>query len=901
MPVPDHFIHASTLSKDQLFASLQTQETGLSQQEVTKRLHQYGENKLTQKSKISISSLLIGQFTNVLTLILIASAGLILLVYFFGEHDPSDLVEAGLIFAIVVMIAALGFTQEYKAERSIESLKKLLAHKTRIKRDGKEQEIDVNQLVPGDIVILEEGAKIPADIRLLSVANLRVQEASLTGESTPVRKIIDTLSEQLAISDQKNMVFSGTTIASGRATGVVITTGDTTEIGKIATLVAESKEDETPIQKRLNTIGKMLGYIIVGICIVVFIFIVFFAKDFASLPLLQRILHSFIAAVSLAVAAIPEGLPGVVTITLALGTQRMLAKNALVRKLNSIETLGSTDVICSDKTGTLTKGEMTVTEAWFQNNLYTVSGSGYEPTGQFFQNGKQTSPSELQVLLETGLLCNNAKLENGLLLGDPTEGALLVSAQKAGVTAQENRVFEIPFSSERKKMSVVVKTGTDYFVYTKGAPEIILKNCKSIVTNGKNTSLDSNDQQHILETTQDMSSRALRVLGFAYKKISEKEYLQYKDNEKRIEENLIFLGLQGMIDPPRKEVKNLIAESHASGIRVIMITGDHAATATAIAKEIGISGDVLTGEQLEKFSDAEFAKKVEHIGIYARVNPEHKMRIVDALKKNNHIVAMTGDGVNDAPALKRADIGIAMGKTGTDVAKEASDMVLLDDLFSTIITAIQEGRGIFQNIRKFVTYLLACNIGEVLIVFFAVIFFQDVPLTATMLLWINVVTDGLPAVALGLDPTEKHIMRYNPKMFQGEIIPKRIWFEIGSFGLLMTIAVLSLYVLNLPEGLLEAKGAAFMAIVLFELLNIFMIRSRFNAPVFTNKWLWITVLGTVILQLGIVYIPFVAFIFEVKHIDGIDWVVIGIFCILLWLAFQAVQDIGLWLFPDEKA
>ena len=755
-----------SLTKAKLFEMFQSSDKGLSDSQVKNLLNKYGPNKLTAKKKISAWAMYFEQFKNTLTLILIASAFLILFIYYFGGHDSSDLVEAGLILAIVLMITVLGFVQEFKAEKAIESLKKLLAYKTKVRRDGVEKEIDVADLVPGDIVILEEGTKTPADIRLLEVFSLTVNESSLTGESAPVSKVATELSGEQQINDQKNMVFAGTAISSGRAIGIVIRTGDSTEIGKIARDVADTEDDETPIQKRLDEIGKMIGYVILGICAVVFVFIFFFAKDFASLPLLQKLIQSFIASVALAVAAIPEGLPAVVTISLALGTQRMLRKNALVRKLNSVETLGSTDIICSDKTGTLTKGEMTVTKIYFDGQIIDVSGTGYETVGEFSIVGKKIDPGKFLMLLEAGKLCNNASIANSKVLGDPTEAALIVSAIKANVKSSGERVMEIPFSSERKMMSIAVKQGDKYIIYSKGAPEILLDHC----------AISAADKKKVLAINQDLSKQALRNLGFAYKELTAAEFkTQEKDDPsassgqgKKLEAGLTFLGIQGMIDPPRVEVKPLIETCQQSGIRVVMITGDNGETAQAVAAQVGIEGKVLTGNDLDKMSDEEFNQIVETVSIYARVNPSVKMRIVNALKEKGHVVAMTGDGVNDAPALKASDIGIAMGITGTDVAKEASDMVLLDDKFSTIISSIEEGRGIFHNIRKFVDYLLSCNIGEVLVVFLCVMFFQKLPLTATMLLWINVVTDGIPAVALGIDLAEKGLIHYSPNVFRAQ-------------------------------------------------------------------------------------------------------------------------------------
>ncbi len=913
-----------SLSKSDLLEKLQTKDSGLSESEAAKRLETHGANKLTSKNKISPLAMYVQQFKNTLTLILIASALLILFIYFFGEKDPSDLIEAGLILAIVFMITILGFIQEFKAEKAIESLKKLLAFKAKVRRDGVEKEVDVSLLVPGDIVILEEGLKVPADIRLLEVFSLSVNEASLTGESVPGSKNPAELSGNQQLGDQKNMVFSSTAIASGRAIGVVVRTGDKTEIGKIAQSVADTVDDPTPIQKRLDTIGKLIGYVILVICAVVFVFIMFFAKEFASEPLLQRIIHSFIASVALAVAAIPEGLPAVVTISLALGTQRMLKKNALVRKLNSVETLGSTDIICSDKTGTLTKGEMTVTSIYYSGHLYEVSGTGYDTEGEFTDGKQKLETLPFRMLLEAGVYCNNAKLTNqGTIMGDPTEGALIVSAAKANILAERgheskplqaaypstpppaggsaqgknvNRVSEIPFSSERKMMSVVLKQGDKYIVYTKGATEVVLEHCYRQRHTEKELPLIAKDKKEILQINHTLSTKALRNLGFAYKVLTTAEFEKQKGKEKELEKGLTFLGIQGMIDPPRIEVKPLIEQCFESGIRVIMITGDHPDTAKAIAGDIGIKGDVLTGNELDKMDEKSLAKVVESIGIYARVNPNTKLRIVAALQKNGHIVAMTGDGVNDAPALKKADIGIAMGITGTDVAKEASDMVLLDDKFSTIIAAIEEGRGIFHNIRKFVLYLLSCNLAEVIIIFVGVILFQDLILTATMLLWINVVTDGIPAVALGLDPAEKGIMRYSPKAFQTQIIGRRMWFEMVIFSIFISVFVLGAYMLNLHQGTQSAQGAAFTSLVIFELITIYLIRSNYRVSFFSNKWLFISIIVTLSLQLVLIYTPFLANLFGLGQIHSQDWIFIFLASIWLYIAFQLIKE-GLNLLP----
>lgn len=884
------------LSSEELFQQLQTSKQGLSQTEAEIRLQKHGQNKLTARKSISPLQIFLSQFKNTLILILIGAALLVFFVYFFGPtQDQGDLIEGCLILAIVLMITVLGFVQEYKAEKAVEALKKLLAFNAKVVRSGEEHQIDVTQLVVGDIVVLEEGEKSPADIRLLEVSNLSTLEASLTGESTPINKKVDPLTELAQIGDQKNMVFSSTIVASGRGLGVVVRTGDQTEIGKIAASVAEVEDEETPIQKRLDKIGKALGFIVLGICAGVFVFIVFFAGEFQKLPLFDRVITSFIAAISLAVAAIPEGLPAVVTIALALGTQRMLKRKTLVRKLNSVETLGSTDVICSDKTGTLTKNEMTVQELFTNGKNYSVSGTGYEKTGDFSIDGRNIEPGELKLLLTIGFVCNDANFEGEKLLGDPTEGALLVSAAKAGIEKRVQRVKEIPFSSARKLMSVAVKSESGFLVYAKGAAETLLEHCDRILLDGKEIEITEKESAKILSEVEKMSNKALRTLAFAYKKTNEIE------DDDKMESGLVFVGLQGMIDPPRVEIEPLIKACRSSGIRTIMITGDHQATAQAVAHQVGITGKSISGVELDKLSESELDKVVQEVDIYARVSPDFKMKIVDILKMHGHIVAMTGDGVNDAPAVKRADIGIAMGITGTDVAKEASDLVLLDDNFSTIVAAIEEGRGIFTNIRKFVDYLLSCNIAEVLVVFFALVIFQHLPLTAIMLLWINVITDGLPAVALGLDPAAKDIMGHSPKKFQEQIINKRLWVEMVVFGVLLTIGVLGIYWHNIPEGLEEARAAAFMAIVIFELVRLLIIRADHNTPLFSNGWLIVAVGVSLLLQIAIVYIPFLANLFEVKNIDLFDWVYMLVGSVILWLVFELIRRlIDKLPFLDEK-
>jgi len=870
---------------EQALKTLDSTNSGLSQAEAVARQKRYGPNELTVKAGITPLKILARQFNNALILVLLGAALLIFVIWFF-EREQADLVEGGLILAIILFITLLGFFQEYRAEKAMSALRALLALKTKVRRGGRVQVIEAKTLVPGDIVILEEGAKVPADIRLIEASQLSVQEAALTGESSPVNKTIEEVeSENLPLAEQRNMVFSGTTIATGRGLGLVVGIGNSTEIGRIAKAVAATPEESTPIQERLARIGKLLSYGVLVVALVVFIFVVFFAQDFATQPLLDRLINSFVAAVALAVAAIPEGLPAVVTIALSLGAQRMFRRRSLVRRLASVETLGSTDVICADKTGTLTKGEMTVSRLYIFDRLIEVTGTGYQTEGIFLAQGKKVQPQSLAPLLRIGALCNNTTSDGKRWLGDPTEIALSVAASKADLKMTGARSVEIPFSSARKMMSVIIREGKDYQLLSKGAPEVILSRCQSILEGSQERQLTTADRAKILKTTQELSTQALRVLACAYR--------QSKGVDDQAEDGLTFVGLQAMIDPPREEVKELMGKCRASGIRVIMITGDHQSTATAIARAIGIEGETLEGAQLDQLGRNELGEAVRQVNIYARVSPDFKMKIIEALKSQGHIVAMTGDGVNDAPALKRADIGVAMGKSGTDVAKEASDMVLVDDRFASIVAAVEEGRGIYENIRKFVNYLLSCNIAEVLIVFIAIIIFQDLPLTAVMLLWINMVTDGMPAVALGLDRPRRDVMTVPPKVFQEEIVTKRGWLEMVIFGIMLTIGVLWVYFLNLPEGLPEARAAAFSAVVVLELIRIFIVRLDYKAGLFGNKFLLGAVGFSLGLQLVIIYVPAVATLFGVATIDWQDWLLIGFVGVLIWFGAVPIRR-ALW-------
>jgi len=874
---------------------------GLSSHLVSKRQQQYGPNSLESESSVHPVRLFFSQFKDVLIIILIIAATISLALSYLGEHGEGP-IEALLIYGIVLAIAFVGFLNEYKAEKTVEALKKLVTQTTKVRRGGQVVEVEADQLVPGDIVLLEEGQKVTADLRIVESHSLRIDEASLTGESQPVSKRTDAIDGEQALGDQTNMAFSGTFIASGSGEGVVVGIGNDTELGKIARMVSDVESEQTPMQKKLDKLGKQIGYGVIGVCVVVFAAIFFFGQESADAELITRVVFAFTAAVALAVAAIPEGLAFVVRISLALGARRMAGKNALVRKLSAVEALGSTDVVCSDKTGTLTRGEMTVRALFTNGQQYSVSGSGYDSEGQFSLDGKQLeSLEEVEPLLRVGLLCNNSEIRDQHVLGDPTEGALVVSAEKAGLKrAQEQqnakRIDELPFSSDRKRMSTIHKVSAGYLVAVKGAPEIILERCEYVLLGGKKQKLTDKHREEIKTANTELAGQALRVLGFALKQV------RVKPSEDDAEQKLTFVGLQGMMDPPREEVVEVIHRvTTEAGMRVLMITGDHAATASAVAEEIGIRGETITGVELDQMGQAEFERRVEEISVYARVNPEHKIRIVQALKSHGHQVAMTGDGVNDAPAIKAADIGIAMGITGTDAAKEASDMILLDDQFLTIINAIEEGRGIFDNMRKFVNYLLSANIAEVIAVFVGVLIFQDLLLTAAQLLFINIVTDGLPAVALGSDPAEKGIMRFRPARFQAAIIDKRVWTEMLIFGALMSIALL-VHFGYIFDGSAEsdvlAKSVAFAGMVVYEMVRLIDIRTDYHIRWFTNPWLSVAMLGSFALLGIVMYVPSIAEIFDLTQIPLRDWLIIVAVSVLLFVSMKLVNPVLNRLMPD---
>jgi len=857
---------------DKVLKELKTSDKGLTSHEAEQKLHQYGYNELEKEEGVHPLKIFFQQFSSPLVWILIVALGISIFL--------NEVVDAIVIGVIIVLNAVLGFVQEYRAEKSIDALRKMASLKAKVLRDGKEIKIDAKMIVPGDIIILETGDKVPADSRLIEIHSLQTQEGPLTGESQPVTKEQKVLPEKTPLADRKNMVYASTIISNGRGKAVITGTGMKTEVGKIAKLIKESHETLTPLQKKLRDLGKYLTIAVVIVAVVIFFTGVLSGKDASAM---------FLAAIALAVAAIPEGLPAVITISLALGVQRMIKKNALVRKLPSVETLGSVNVICTDKTGTLTHNEMTVTKMWANNNIYDVSGSGYGAEGKFTSGGKQIDVKQLEHLLKIGVLCNDAELSNDgkktEVLGDPTEAALIISAEKSGLIRKElnkteKRTNEIPFSSERKMMTTIHGN----ISYTKGAPDLLIEKCDRILIDGKVQRIDRKKIKEILEQNEKFAGEALRVLGFAY-------------NEKyeNAEENMIFVGLQAMIDPPREEVKDSIKICQDAGIRVIMITGDQIATAKAIAKELGITGDAVTGQELDEM---DLDKAIMNVGIFARVNPEHKLDIVKALKKKDYVVAMTGDGVNDAPALKKADIGVSMGITGTDVAKEASDMILTDDNFTSVVSAIEEGRGIFDNIRKFVNYLLSSNLGEIAVIFLASVLgpflFPEygaiLPLTAIQILWVNLVTDGLPATALSLDPHSSGIMKRKPRPARESILSSELKWDIIVFGILMGVGGVILFWLYLGDGVAKAQTIVFTSLVLFELVRLQTIRSEYKLSMFSNKWLF----GAVVLSIGLhlltIYTPMSVW-FKTAPLDLFDWGVLIIASIGVFVAYWIIKKI----------
>ncbi len=874
-----------SLDVEAVLKSLKSSEGGLTQRDARRRLENYGANEIEKRKGITPLQIFTRQFTSFIVIILLAAIAVSLLL---GER-----LDAVVISVIVILNGIFGFVQEHRAERAIEALRQLTALKAKVVRDGAEMEVYSRELVPGDIILLEVGSKVPADARLIQIASLEVDEASLTGESVPSKKGTGPLKEDMPVTDRENMVFMGTIVTKGRARAVITGTGMDTEIGKIAEMVQEVKEKLTPLQERLKQFGRWLGFVTIGICAVVFG--IGILREYLTTGLVEPDYASemFLVAVALAVAAIPEGLPAIVTISLALGVRRMARRNALIRQLPAVETLGCTSVICSDKTGTLTKNEMTVMELYANNSLIKVTGEGYTPEGKFIPAGGEVlDAGNIELLLRIGALCNDSRLNHNAkweLLGDPTEGAVLVSAGKAGLKKAEleglfPRVDEIPFDSRRKCMTTIHKINRENVAYVKGAPDVILDKCKYLYVNGDVSRLTRKDRERILKTTHDMAEKAMRVLGFAYKLLPEK----YPAPE-NIETDLIFVGLQAMIDPPREGVKEAIAKCKTAGIKTVMITGDHRLTAIAIAKEVGLfkEGDrALSGDELDKLSDKELGEIVEDIAIYARVGPEHKVRVLDALKMKGHVVAMTGDGVNDAPALKKSDIGIAMGVTGTDVAREASDMVLTDDNFASIVDAVEEGRGIYNSIRQFVQYTLSSNLGEILVIFLAILIGWPLPLIAIQILWVNLLTDGLPGLALGLDPFSRDIMKRPPRKREENIISADVIQNILIVGFVMGAGTLLIFYSYGIETT-RARSVAFTTLVMFQLFNVLTYRAKnFKIDIGTSKFLIGSVIISVLMQFAVLYTP-LSVAFKTVPLGPLDWVKILLVSCTLFIILES--------------
>jgi Ca2+-transporting ATPase len=840
------------LSEQKVLEELNSSMKGLSQKEAEQRLKSYGKNLLTEKKKKTDIELFIDQFKSFLILILLFA---ILLSFLVGEY-----LDSILILVIVLLNAILGFIQAKKAEEAVESLKKLMIPTVKVIRDNELKQISSSELVPGDIVVMSTGDRVPADCRILNQINLKVDESLLTGESVPVSKTSAKINKDEPIQNRHNMLYLGTSVVYGRCEAVVVSTGMNTEFGKIALSIQE-EEEITPLQKKLDSFGRFLGYVFLALCFIVFILGVLTGNG---------IIEMAIVSISLAVAAVPEGLLASITIALSLGVAIMAKSNAVVRRLTAVEGLGNVTVICTDKTGTLTVNQMTVKKIFTIESEYDVSGEGYSLEGKIIDKKGKTPSNyspELELLLETGVHCNDAFIDKEAI-GDPTEISLLISAKKAGIKdrrSEMRRLDEIQFDSERKMMSVLYPIdrastafnikGTKFkeaknVIYVKGAAEKILAKSSFVMINGKVKKITAADKKKILQKEKEYASSSFRVMAFAIK---------FTDANKIQEEDLIFLGLQAMLDPPRPEAKEAIQLCKKAGIDVVMITGDHKETAIAIGKELGIidNGIALTGQEIEKMSDEELLEKISEVKIFARVAPEHKVRITKLLKKKGEIVAMTGDGINDAPALKAADIGVAMGKRGADVTREVADLVIMDDNFATIVKAVEQGRGIYDNLRRVVAFLLSGNIAEVFIIFLAMLIGLPLPLIAIQILWINLVTDGLPALSLSINPIDKSVMNKKPRSPKEEITDGLEIYIIEYPILLTFVSLFSFaYFWFTTNNLLLSQTVIFSLVVFFELFQAFScidIEKPVKGKLFSNKYLVLTALSVFLIQLFIIY------------------------------------------------
>jgi P-type Ca2+ transporter type 2C len=910
---------------DEVLATLDTDaRRGLSAGEARARLEKYGKNELTAEKPIPAWRKFLAQFHDVLVILLLI-ATVISAVLWLYERESALPYEAMAIFAVVLLNAIMGYLQQSRAEQAVAALRQMSAAHAHVIRDGVRQSIPATEAVPGDIILIEEGDTVAADARLIESTALHTAEAALTGESLPVSKDTGPIAEEVGLGDRHNMIFSGTAATYGRGQAVVVATGMQTQMGRIAGMLKDAPTETTPLQQELDRVGRWLGIIVVVIAVVM-IATILLVEDVSSFSAMFDVL---IFGVALAVAAVPEGLPAVVTAVLSLGVQRMAKRNAIVRHLAAVETLGSANVIASDKTGTLTKNEMTVRAVVTASGRASLGGTGYAPEGDVYREGGGAIDGALRHEFVRALAAadraNNAVLQEHdgrwTVQGDPTEGALIVAARKAGLEdealdARFARVAEVPFSSERKLMSTIhtdAEQQERLLALTKGAPDILLARCSQELVGEAIRPLTAERRSEILQSNEALAGAALRTLGVAFRSLP-KEAFRHEEVDERVEQDLVFLGLIGMIDPPRQEAKDAVARAKGAGIRPIMITGDHPKTAAVIAEELGIIGNgrAVTGAELERMPEETLARTVQEVSVYARVNPEHKLRIVKALQRGGTTVAMTGDGVNDAPALKTADIGVAMGMTGTDVSKEAADMVLADDNFATIVAAVEEGRAIFANIRKFLRYLLSSNIGEVMTMFFGVLLADAIglraeggsgvvlPLLATHILWINLVTDGAPALALGVDPADAGVMNEPPRPRGEGVITRRMWVGIFFVGAIMAAGTLLVLDTSLPGGLVEGSGdmryaqtMAFTTLVFFSLFTVFNARSDQRSAfvgLFSNMWLWGAVLLSLSLQAAVIYIPFLQQAFSTVSLSFGDW-----------LRCAAVASSVLWLRELSKA
>lgn len=905
-------------SVNEVLTTLSTDaRSGLSEGEAQARLDRYGKNELMAEKPVPAWRKFLAQFQDVLVILLLiatlVSAGMWLY-----ERNSALPYEAIAIFAVVLLNAIMGYIQQSRAEEAMAALRQMTAAQASVIRNGTRQSVPAAEVVPGDIIIIEEGNTIPADARVIQSTALQTAEAALTGESLPVLKDELPIAEEVGLGDRDNMIFSGTVAVYGHGRAVVTATGMQTEMGRIAGMLKETPIETTPLQKELHHVGKLLGAVVIVIAIVI-ITTVILVEDVRSFSALFDVL---ILGVALAVAAVPESLPAVVTVVLSLGVQRMARKNAIVRHLAAVETLGSANVIASDKTGTLTKNEMTVLAVITASGRVNLEGTGYIPEGEVCREGGGKIDGALHFELVRALAAAD-RASNAVLLerdgrwvvhGDPTEGALIVAARKAGLEAEAlnarlERVGEVPFSSERKLMSTVhtdAEQEERLLAFTKGAPDVLLARCTQELVGDEIKLLTAERRAEILKSNEELAGEALRTLAVAFRTLP-KDVMKQEEFDEHVEKDLVFLGLIGMIDPPRLEAKDAVERAMAAGVRPIMITGDHPKTATVIAAGLGIptNEQAVTGIELEKMPEEKLDQMVQEVSVYARVNPEHKLRIVKALQRGGAIVAMTGDGVNDAPALKTADIGVAMGITGTDVSKEASDVVLADDNFATIVGAVEEGRAIFSNIRKFLRYLLSSNLGEVMIMFFGLLLADVIgltaeggrialPLLATQILWINLVTDGPPALALGVDPADPGLMKKPPRPREEGVITRSMWAGTLFTGVIMAIGTLFILDASLPGGLIEGSGSlryaqtmAFTTVVFFSLFVVFNARSDKQSAfvgLFSNKWLWGAVLLSLLLQVAVVYIPFLQQAFSTVSLSPDDWLLCAaVASSVLWL------------------